>query len=34
MLYRVEYKEYMSSGIKHVDVEAKNKAEAYDKAVY
>ena len=34
MLYRAEYKEYMSSDIKHVDVEAKNKAEAYDKAVY
>lgn len=34
MVYRVAYKEYMSADVKYVDVPAKNKADAYDKAVY
>lgn len=34
MVYTVEYREHDAGQVKRIDVVAKSKAEAYDKAVY
>ena len=34
MIYTVEYLEYFSSNVKSIEVNAKNKIDAYDTAVY